>query len=173
MTTTNPSRSNATSNPGDAAFDQQATKHAFIEKATDDDIGRVRMMGLRFLGTNPFGSPAPPDLARLDVAIGVCLATGTILLAKLPTWKTVGMLALYTIPHPLTGERTAEEIAWWVEPEHRSDRVGVKLLGAGIEWARQVGVSCLRMNAPAGSKVGIVLERHGFRPIETAHVLRF
>lgn len=170
---TNPSGSNGTSNPGDDVFDRQAAKHAFIEKATDDDIGRIRMMGLRFLSTNPFGSPVAPDIARLDQAIAVCLATGTILLAKLPTWKTVGMLALYTLPHPLTGERTAEEIAWWVEPEHRVERIGVKLLRSGKDWARQVGVSCLRMNAPAGSTAGKLLEREGFTPVETAHVLRF
>lgn len=178
MTTTKGTdASSTTSNPGERF---NPARHVFIEQATRDDVADIRMMGLRFLATNPFGGTAPADPARLDQAIGLCLGTGVILIAKVPLrpdqegeWRAAGMFCAYAMPHPFTGEQMAEELAWWVEPEYRSGRVGRKLLCDAMVWARQAGVGCLRMNAPAGSNVGLVLQRHGFVPVETAHVLRF
>lgn len=141
-----------------------------------DDIGgieTIRAMGLRFLATKPFGPAAPADPTKLDAAILICLQSGVILRSTTEDGLATGMFCAYTMEHPFTGERMAEELAWWVEPEYRAGKVGIYLLRSAIEWARQIGVSCLRMNAPYGTRVGIILERHGFTPVETAHVLRF
>jgi GNAT superfamily N-acetyltransferase len=147
-----------------------------VRECLPADIPRVIEMGTRFLATKPFGPAAPSDPARLEAAVDVCLRTGTILLSEQQLFvetRITGMFCLYAMEHPFTGEPMAEELAWWVEPEHRNGTAGVRLLRSAIEWATTSGVACLRMNAPNGTRVGTILERHGFRPVETAYVLRF
>jgi hypothetical protein len=143
-----------------------------IRTATMADLPAIVRMGVRFMETaQPCGN-VPADPCRLAVAAGVCLETGEIWLAEEDA-KPIGMLAIYTMEHPLTGERVAEELAFWVNPESRSLLTGPKLLRCGMNWARQEGVGCLKMGALAGSRFGIFLKHMGFAEMETAFVLRF
>jgi len=143
-----------------------------IYVAQESDMPRVLAMGMVFMATRPFGSTHGGAPDRLTAAIKICLTTGVVLLAA-ESGKVFGMLCIYTIEHPLTGELCAEELAWWVDPEHKSLLAGPKLLRAGIVWARQIGVECLKMSALAETRVGLFLEHQGFVKAETSYVLRF
>ena len=84
----------------------------------------------------------------------------------------IGMLAIVAIPHPLTGRTYAEEIAWWVEPEHRGGLIGPKMLRHAEEWATRNGANVVKMVAPAGSDVGKFYEATGYQAVETAFIKR-
>jgi GNAT superfamily N-acetyltransferase len=84
----------------------------------------------------------------------------------------VGFIALVAAPHPISGEPVAEELAWWVEPSARRGRLSYYLLRSAEDWARQKGLSMLKMVAPSGSTVGAFYERLGYSPVETAYIKR-
>lgn len=92
--------------------------------------------------------------------------------ARIVQVDLVGMIALVCGPHPVTAQIVCEELAWWVNPEHRRSRIGPALLGRAEDWARQNGAIMLKMVAPAGSDVSRYYERHGYEAVETAFVKR-
>lgn len=153
-----------------------------IREATGDDKHRLVEMAARFLLETPYGrlfdDKATPDtIARL---IDQVLTFGAIFVAEetgpgrygRTALKLTGMLAIVVVPHPLTGRNYAEEIAWWVEPEHRIGRVGPNLLRSAEEWATTKGANMCKMVAPEGSSVGGFYERLGYQPVETAYLKR-
>lgn len=159
-----------------------------IRHATDADKPRLIEMAARFLLETPYGRlfderATPMSLSEL---IGNVLALGVIFVAEVsvgcaflcpgctarcaPSLKLVGMLAIVAIPHPMTGRTYADEIAWWVEPEHRHGTLGPKMLREAEDWAISQGANMLKMVAPAGSTVGRFYEHVGYRPVETAYI---
>lgn len=79
-------------------------------------------------------------------------------------------LALVANVNLLTGERFADELAWFVEPSYRNHkRVGPYLLRWAEEWAHAKGLRSIKMVAPIPSKVGNFYMRAGYSPIETAY----
>lgn len=56
------------------------------------------------------------------------------------------MIAGVSSPHYVNAAHfTAHELFWWVDPEARSTRVGVRLLEAFEDWAKSIGSSTLFM----------------------------
>lgn len=139
-----------------------------IREATEADVERVLEMSCLFLALTPYGRLVQPTYQSLLTLIGVVMANGVILLAD-AHGHTVGMLAIANFPHPLTGEPYADEVAWWVDPEHRKGRAGFYLLRACEDWARQNGLSMIKMVAPFGTDIGKFYERLGYVPVETAY----
>jgi GNAT superfamily N-acetyltransferase len=86
--------------------------------------------------------------------------------------QVVGLLLLMTRPSYFSNLRHAEEVAWWVSPEYRTGRLGIKLLRAAQEWCSHSGVDVLQMSAPAGSSTGEFLRRDGFTFVEEMHLIR-
>lgn len=156
-----------------------------IRAATVEDAPRVVAMAMRFLQETSYGALFPDvEPMRLAPLYQLLLDRGVILVAEQP--QTViyefsddacivqpptlaGFIALVAMQHPLTGLPYGDEIAWWVEPEFRHTRVGYKLLGAAERWATTNRLSCLKMVAPAGSKLGTFYERRGYTVVETAY----
>lgn len=142
-----------------------------IRSATVEDASRVVAMALRFLRETAYGAMFPEAVAepmRLAPLYQLVLDRGVILLAEVDG-QLAGFLALVAMQHPLTGLPYGDEIAWWVEPECRHTRIGYKLLGAAEEWATTNRLSCLKMVAPAGSRLGTFYERRGYTVVETAY----
>lgn len=148
-----------------------------IREATVDDTPRLIEMAARFLLSSHYGElfsveTTPALLATLIVNV---LSMGVILVAEVDEFPTekktlVGMLAMVALPHVFTGKKLAEEVAWWVEPEHRGGTLGPKMLRQGEEWATRNGANMVKMVAPAGSTVGEFYEHIGYRPVETAYI---
>lgn len=164
-----------------------------IREATADDGPAIVRMGMRFLETE-FGHLVKPEADALSVLVLQILGHGVIFLAErehandCSTWgsgwpspadvaaracncgpRVVGMLAIIVLKHPFTGLPYGDEVAWWVEPEYRKGLVGVHMLRHSETWARQIGLSALKMVAPAGSDVGAFYKRRGYIEVETAY----
>lgn len=140
--------------------------------AAASDKSALVALGLRFLATVDTYKFLTPSREALERAVDLSLDYGVVIVAELET-RIVGMIGLLALPHPLTGEGYADEVAWWVDPEHRGAlRAGPLLLGLAEEWAQGEGLSMVKMVAPLPSRVGRFLERRGYWPIETAYVKR-
>jgi len=151
-----------------------------IRQATTADSYEIVRMTTRFLLSTEYGAMFSADVTPETIGnlIATVLKHGTIFLAEL--WpegggekQVIGMLAIVVIPHPLTGRTFADEIAWWVDPEHRNGLTGPYLLRSAEDWARQNGANMVKMVAPAGSTVGAFYERRGYRAVETAYLKGF
>ena len=138
-----------------------------IRRATTDDIARLIEMGERFAAETEYCAIIKVRKDRLSDSIGSVLANpdGVVLLSG-SALKTTGMIAMLAYDHPFSGERTAFEIIWWVEPEARGD--GVRLLRAAENWAREQGASAMQMVAP-NDRVGLLYRRLGYLPVETSY----
>jgi len=138
-----------------------------IRQAVPEDVPRLVEMGRRFVreteyadkvGVSPehmqkFGTDL---LANPAAAILVCDADGELR----------GMLALLIYPHPFSGESTAVELFWWVEPEHRG--TGRELLQAGEQWARERGAKRMQVIAP-NERVAKLYRRKGYGHVEDTY----
>ena len=137
-------------------------------------------MGLRFQATVSaytwFLPPSPAgvaDLVAYLLELQSTNADATILVAD-QAGVLLGAIALIIGLHPVSGHRYADEIAWWIDPEHRGAlRAGPQLLVAAEDWAQGKGVSMIKMVEPLPSRVGRFYLHHGYRAVETAHVKVF
>lgn len=141
-----------------------------IREATAADRPRLVAMGLRFIAETPYQSfPSTPQ--ALEWILSVVLEHGVAFVAE-HNGAVLGMIAAIVAPHPLTGEPFADEIVWWVEPEHRASRLGPRLLHSLEKWTVTKGVHSIRMVSPTGTKVGEFYERLGYVPVETSYLKR-
>lgn len=145
-----------------------------IREATPADKSRLVEMAVRFLLESPYGQffddKATPD--SIGTLIDNVLVLGTVFVAERQDKAVVGMLAIVALPHPLTGRLYAEEIAWWVEPEHRGGLLGPKMLRVAEEWATRKGANMIKMVAPTRGDVGRFYEVVGYQAVETAYFKR-
>lgn len=167
-----------------------------IRTATARDIPRIAEMAARFIAETKYATVLEAHPDRLEALAAKVLEIGAIFVAgeeltiypcgcsrlkvaagmcdhgiREEMGHLVAFIALAVVEDIIDGRPRAEEIAWWVEPEHRPLRAGHKLLGAAEDWARQKGVISLKMVAPSGSTVGAFLERRGYVHIESAYML--
>lgn len=152
-----------------------------IRLATFDDGPRLCEMAARFLETTAYAQLVvwePEPLANLVYAV---LEQGVIYVAEeLAEWapgnddsigdaEPIGMIALVARPHVMNSTRYGDELAWWVEPAHRGGEAATLLLDRAEQWARENGLSVLKMSAPAGSMIGRLYERRGYVLLESTY----
>ena len=141
-----------------------------IRHATLADTPALVAMAARFLATSPYGALLPTTPTQIERLVTVVRDAGTILLAEVDG-QAVGLLALLAADHPLNGRPYAEELAWWVEPEHRGGHLGAALLAEAEAWAAAQGLGLLKMVAPEPvDGLGAFYEARGYRPLERAYV---
>jgi GNAT superfamily N-acetyltransferase len=143
-----------------------------IREATVDDIPALVDMGLRFLRESSYRAVLaenPDQMMRLAIQMVTGEATA-ILVSETDGGVIVGMFGLVLWPHFISGEMTAGEVFWWVEPSARG--AGLRLWQAGEEWARARGAVCFDMIAP-NDRVGVLYERHGYVSVERTYRRRF
>jgi GNAT superfamily N-acetyltransferase len=138
-----------------------------IRAATKDDTARIVEMGERFASETEYREfiTVDPERVREVVSNLVESENGVIFVSGSDATLT-GMIGLVIYDHVWSGEATAFEVVWWVEPEARGD--GVRLLRAAEKWARSKGIEKMQMVAP-NRKVGILYERCGYVPVETSY----
>ena len=147
-----------------------------LREATPADRDQVVALALRFHGATPYAQLLVIERTRVEALFAVALATGVVLVAEAEHTaeggELVAFLALAALEHTLSGERYAEEIAWWVEPRYRDGTIGPRLLALAEAWARADGCAFIKMVAPVGTAVGTFYDRRGYHPIETAWMKR-
>jgi GNAT superfamily N-acetyltransferase len=140
-----------------------------IRPAAVSDLEHLAHLGVRFILSTPvYASLMQPDAGRIYALLAVALEQGVILVAEVNDY-VVGGIALVVIANPISGDPTADEVAWFVAPEFRSSTIGPRLLGAAEDWCAAHGATTIKMIAPAGSAVGEYYARRGYVAVETAY----
>lgn len=142
---------------------------AVIREATPADRPRLVEMSQHFLDSTPYGKLLRPAPGCIEQIVDLVFEHGQSWVAEV-NGAIVGMLGVLVLPHPVTGEDYVDEVAWWVEPEHRRGTVGPRLLTHMERWAVLQGLHMVKMVAPAGTDVGAFYERDGYLALETAYV---
>lgn len=143
-----------------------------ITAATLEDLPALVYLAGSFLETSKYGAIIPFDVDTIRGFVEKLLETGGAFIARDETGDAVGMIGLVSFRHVWSGEHVAEELAWYVKPDHRASTVGPRLLTAGLTWARGRGCDIIRCSAPAGSDVGAFYTRRGFMEVDTTFVKR-
>jgi len=136
-----------------------------IRLGREADIPRIVEMGLRFHRESSYRkhiAENPEQMKKLAcnvVAEGICLLIEE-------RGDVCGMICIVLFPHFISGELTAGEVAWWVDPEHRGS--GIKLVREAEKRAKEAGAKRLQMIAPT-AQVGAVYERLDYEFVESAY----
>lgn len=138
-----------------------------IRTATRADVPRLVEMGVRFLTEQPFpfGAPNPARMERTAQALIDGTGEASVMFVAEKDSVLVGMLGMALIHNWMTGDLTASELCWWVEPEHRGG-TGLALLARTRAWASDHGATVLQMIAPT-EDIAALYERLGFVKLET------
>lgn len=135
-----------------------------IRVANVEDYSVVREMAMKFYAISDHASAIPWDEESAQLLFCDMVANGFILLASVEE-KCVGMLGCMVTPAPLNkNHKIATEFFWWVEPEYRKGRLGIKLVQAGEHLAKYDGCTIMVMSVLNVSPDGVerVLEHLGY-----------
>lgn len=99
-----------------------------------------------------------------ELAVQVIGKSGKVLVDE-QDGKIVALLALFIGPHFYSGELTASELMWYVEPEFRQSFTALRLLRAGEKVAKTLGAKSMVFTAPT-IEVGKAYSQLGYEPIE-------
>lgn len=137
-----------------------------IREATESDVPAIVEMGRQFRNETVYASRLPENVEQITATARRIVASpdGTVLVAD-RDGVLIGMIGLLLFTHHFSGERTAGELCFWIDPAHRGH--GVRLLYRAERWAREHGATTLQMIAPT-PEVGALYTRLGFTEIETA-----
>lgn len=110
----------------------------------------------------PFPFSAPWAAALFDAH---CTASDRLALV-LDRGRACGVLLAHCGESPLGPFRIAQEIAWWVDPEHRGASGG--MLDAYEAWAAERGCAYAGVASLAAfPRASLIYERRGYSPAET------
>ena len=137
-----------------------------IREAEQSDIPRLIEMGRRFRSESSYkGLLVDCPLEHMNDLLLKLIPQGGVLVEESDT-NLFGMIGFYVYPHFLSGELTAGEVFWWVEPEHRGN--GLRLLRETENRARTAGAKRLQMIAP-NERVGALYKRLGYEFVESTY----
>lgn len=139
-----------------------------IREATQADIPRIVQLGSQSLIDGPYKDllkDTPEQTAKL--ALEVIRDKGKILLYENDEGKVCGLLGFIIFPHYFTGEITAGELMWYVEPHERMGCPAFRLLWEAEKLAKSLGAKRMQLTAPT-TKVEEMYKRFGYQQIEVS-----
>jgi GNAT superfamily N-acetyltransferase len=136
-----------------------------IRAATAADVPRLVEMGRRFRSVTGYAKILAENPEKMAELAGQLVSQGGLLVAE-RGGTLVGMLGFVVFPHFISGEQTASEAFWWVEPEYRGE--GIKLLREAEKCARNAGAEKMAMIAP-NERVANLYKRLGYEFVESAY----
>jgi hypothetical protein len=144
---------------------------ATIRHGTEADLDAIDAMGAKFLAYTAYGAIIRPEQGEVKAALRHVLENGTIFVAD-KGGVPVGFLAALICPawfSPST--RTAIEMAWWMEEEHRVGTAAIRLLFAYEQWAKEQGARFIVMSdlvINGQTPLGSMLQRLNYTMTERA-----
>lgn len=87
--------------------------------------------------------------------------------------EVVGALIGCATELPMNSYVFAQELMFWLEPDHRNGKTSPKLIDAYVQWAKDINCDFIRLSTLdelLDSRAGILFKRKGFKPIETAYI---
>lgn len=140
-----------------------------IREAVADDIDVLVTMSARFLTLVYAGKiPVHADVLRA-VSLRLMTSPDAVVYVAEHDGAVIGMMGLMRYRHPMSGEATVSEVAWWMNPDARG--AGVRLFRAGEQWAKACGASLIQMIAPS-PEVERFYVRAGYEPVERIYQRR-
>lgn len=135
------------------------------------DYQRLLEMAYAFHRAQPLYSQLGEVVdSKVPELVALTLARGCVFMAEDGTGRVVGFIAGCVLEQLWSGLPILEELVWWVDLEARSGSHGPRLLRSLEDWARQKGVSMVKMVAPSGSSVGAYYAQLGYTAVETAYL---
>ena len=144
-----------------------------IRRATAEDIPAIVTMAQTFAASPLYAAHVTvsvPHLTRL-IASFLVNEDALALIAARDDGSLVGMIGMLICEHPVSGQRVATELAWWVDADTRGVGLGVKLLRAAEAWAAERGAEAMQMGAPT-ERVGEFYQAMGYARVETSYQRR-
>ena len=135
--------------------------------ATLADLPRLCELFERFRVSSPYAQYGPPNPAVSTALLERLIAAddGVILVTE-HDGVVMGLIGLLVSPHPMSGERVATELLWWLEPEHRG--AGAWLLRRAERWAQAQHAVRMLVVSPQSPDVDCLYQTLGYAPMETA-----
>lgn len=121
-------------------------------------------MGKRFRSESSYRDFIPENSAKMIETATALVNAGTVLVNE-ESGELNGMLGYVVFEHPLSAEKTAGELFWWVEPDARGT-IGLRLMNAMKREAKAAGALKMQMVAPS-PEVAAIYQRLGFKEVET------
>ena len=138
-----------------------------IRMATEEDFESILTLSENFWESTIYDEPFDRDHALVMVK----LSYDSGLLAVIDCGGVVGFCS--AVMAPILGSPNAygaTEIAWYVSPESRGGKSGIKLMQFMEEIAKEAGVKYFTMISMHSSmNVGSIYERLGYKKTETAY----
>lgn len=143
-----------------------------VREITEGDVVAVQHMAARFLSEDgPYGGRFTANPACIAELATRMIAPGALGLIAEDDGRPVGMFGVFCFDHPITGQKAAAELCWWMEPEARGGRAAVQMLRLSEAWARDEGAQVLEMIAPS-ERVGKFYERVGYERTDVHYLKR-
>jgi GNAT superfamily N-acetyltransferase len=141
-----------------------------IREAVEADIPRIVEMGSRSIMEGPYREQLDdkPEVTQALARNVVTMPNAKVLVCE-QDGKVCGLLAFIVFPHYFSGEITAGELIWYVEPEARAGGDAIRLLGEAEKLAKSLGAKRFQMTAPT-KEIGALYARcGGYKEIETTY----
>lgn len=147
---------------------QWVESDTIIRMARPEDAERVIEMGSRSIKIGPYRDDLVdnPDVTRRLYDLLIKNPQARIIVSETENLVT-GLFAFVIFPHYYSGELTAGEIIWYVEPEYRAGGVGLRLLKEAENYAREAGAVRMQLTAPT-EQLGSMYKRCGYHQIEVS-----
>lgn len=143
-----------------------------IRKPEESDWPEMLAMGIEFAASNPHNVGFSPDAFRglFDHAM-----TGDHLAFWIAQSNGVAAGMMGAITYPLffnPAMKIAQELFWWVKPEHRATQAGKALLASFEGWAEKSGAHRLMLLAQENDRIPAIdrlYKTMGYAPIERVY----
>ena len=149
-----------------------------IRLAADADLSRIEHMGARFFcasGLDRWFSYEPRCFYKFVLNL-IASDQAVVLVGDRRLEGAVGMAAAVAYPCFFNdSHQTAQELFWWVDPEHRDGVWGERLRSGLEDWARGQGCHTMQMGALDASRpeaLARLYERKGYGAKERIYCKR-
>jgi N-acetylglutamate synthase-like GNAT family acetyltransferase len=140
-----------------------------IREATLNDVPRVVELGRKFLAEGPYAGQIKdnPEQANRFTTLLIDNPSAKILVSE-KNGTVTGVLAFLLFPHHFSGEMTALEIIWYVEPQYRPGGIAMRLMWTAERIAQEMHAHFMQFTAP-DAKASAIYERFGYHQVEIGY----
>jgi N-acetylglutamate synthase-like GNAT family acetyltransferase len=141
-----------------------------IRRATLSDVPAIVALAQAFVAETPYHLHITLDPVKVAAFAEQLIPNPDAFVMVAEGVKGLeGMLAMMMLTHPMSGERVASEVVWWMNPASRGS--GVRLLKQAEQWARSQDAAAMHLVAPT-ARVGSFYSKVGYVPVETGYQRR-
>jgi RimJ/RimL family protein N-acetyltransferase len=149
-----------------------------VRMATDADAEQVARLGRQFYeagGLNKYLFEYSEDDVSALIAKTIAEPSACTIVAE-DGDRIIGMAAAVSYNHFLSPSTTmAQELFWWIEPEHRGSGAGLMIMRALEDWAKSAGASVMVMVTLHGlghERLDKIYRQDGYAPLEYSYMKR-